>query len=84
MNIYLLGTLLKVSLFSCYLAALAAVAHSDCVSSYSVGVNGELPAFVISLHNLKLYWPPMSQKGTVNRYQVKMLNVLSFGASSSA
>lgn len=84
MIIYLLSKLLKASLFSCYLAALAAVSHSNCVSSYSLGVNGELPAFVISLHNLKLYLPPMSQKGLLIVTKKKRLSVLPFSASNSA
>lgn len=35
---------------------------SLCVIS-CVGVDGERPTFVVSLHNLELSLPPMSQKG---------------------
>lgn len=55
--------MLKMSIFQLsYLAALVAVADWGCVIS-CVGVDGDRPEFVVSLRNLELSLPPMSQKG---------------------
>lgn len=77
--------LIRVSICAIVLQLLLHIWHICVLYHLLCGKDAELAAFASSLHNLKLYLPPMSQKGCCDcRSASKRITRLSFSCVSSS